>query len=150
MRKYPGTDHNFSWAISTQIVVCPLITWSKAVEGMSRQRIMAFVCHVVACLLFPLATTIGLQVYTALFGATFASGAAIGLAVQLIFIAFVLANGLIALTTNAKAKIALTGVLVIANLAYLLPQHPLHALFFAGLSGVLTLAAYLRGDTTVS
>lgn len=110
-------------------------------EEMSRQRIMAFVCHLVACLLFPLATTIGFQVYKALFGATFASGVAIGLAVQLIFIAFVLANGLIALMTNPRAKIALTGALVLANLAYLLPQHPLRALFFASLSGVLTLAA---------
>tara|TARA_R110000868_G_C10942998_1_gene767217 strand:+ start:3158 stop:3424 length:267 start_codon:yes stop_codon:yes gene_type:complete len=66
---------------------------------------------------------------------------AIGLAVQLIFAAFVLANALIAMTTSMKVKIVLTSALVIANLIYLLPQHPLHALFLAGLSGVLTLAA---------
>lgn len=33
------------------------MTWSKAVEEMSRQRTMAFVCHVAACLLFTLAAT---------------------------------------------------------------------------------------------
>ena len=57
---------------------------------MNRQRIIALTCHAVACLLFPLATTIGFQVYTDLFGAPFARGAAIGLAAQLIFIVFIL------------------------------------------------------------
>jgi predicted membrane-bound dolichyl-phosphate-mannose-protein mannosyltransferase len=98
-------------------------------------------CHTLACLLFPLATSLGFQVYTTLFGPPLSRGVAIGLAVQLIFAAFVLANALIALTTSMKVKIALTSALVIANLTYLLPQHPIRALFFAGLSGGLTLAA---------
>lgn len=116
------------------------LTWSKAAK-IHRQRIMAFVCHVVACLLFPIVTSLGFQAYTALFGSPRSRGVAIGLAIQLIFAAFVLVNGLIALITNVRAKIALTGVLVLASLAYLLPQHPLRALLFAGLSGALTLAA---------
>ena len=116
------------------------LTWSKAAK-MSRQRVMAFICHATVCLLFPLATSLGFQVYTALFGSPLSRGVAIGLAVQLIFAAFVLANALIAMTTSMKGKIVLTSALVIANLTYLLPQHPLRALFFAGLSGALTLAA---------
>lgn len=108
---------------------------------MSRKKLIALACHAVACLLFPIVTSLGFQVYTTLFGSPLSRGVAIGLAVQLIFAAFVLVNGLIALITNVRAKIALTGVLVLASLAYLLPQHPLRALFFAGLSGALTLAA---------
>ena len=108
---------------------------------MSRQKLIAFACHAAACLLFPLTTSLGFQAYTFLFGSPLSRGVALGLAVQLIFVAFVLVNGLITLTTSVKVKIALTSALVIANLIYLLPQHPLRALFFAGLSGVLTLAA---------
>jgi hypothetical protein len=111
------------------------------VEEMSRQKLLSLASHTVASLLFPLATSLGFQVYTTLFGPLLSRGVAIGLAVQLIFAAFVLANVLIALTTSMKVKIVLTSALVIANLTYLLPQHPLRALFFAGLSGVLTLAA---------
>jgi hypothetical protein len=113
----------------------------RSAEEIKRQRITAMACHTLACLLFPLATSLGFQVYTTLFGPPLSRGVAIGLAVQLIFAAFVLANALIALTTSMKVKIALTSALVIANLTYLLPQHPIRALFFAGLSGGLTLAA---------
>lgn len=108
---------------------------------MSRKKLIVLACHAVASLLFPIVTTLGFQAYTALFGSPLSRGVAIGLAIQLIFAAFVLVNGLIAVITNVRAKIALTGVLVLASLAYLLPQHPLRALFFAGLSGALTLAA---------
>lgn len=113
----------------------------RSAEEIKRQRITAMACHTLACLLFPLAASLGFQVYTTLFGPPLSRGVAIGLAVQLIFAAFVLANALIALTTSMKVKIVLTSALVIANLTYLLPQHPLRALFFAGLSGGLTLAA---------
>jgi predicted membrane-bound dolichyl-phosphate-mannose-protein mannosyltransferase len=116
------------------------LTWTEAAE-MSRQRTGTFAYHVVACLLFPLAASLGFELYITLFRPPLSRGVAIGLAVQLIFAAFVLANALIALTTSMKVKIVLTSALVIANLTYLLPQHPLRALFFAGLSGGLTLAA---------
>ncbi|MGE6792055.1 hypothetical protein ACQKFS_08540 [Pseudomonas guineae] len=108
---------------------------------MNRQKLISLASHTVASLIFPLATGLGFQFYITLFGPPLSRGVAIGLAVQLIFAAFVLANALIAMTTSMKVKIALTSALVIANLTYLLPQHPLRALFFAGLSGVLTLAA---------
>lgn len=108
---------------------------------MSRQKLIAFACHAAACLLFPLATSLGFQAYTFLFGSPLSRGVALGLAVQLIFVAFVLVNGLISLIASVKIKIVLTSALVIANFAYLLPQHPLRALFFAGLSGGLSFAA---------
>jgi hypothetical protein len=91
--------------------------------------------------LFPVATTFGFQAYTALFGAPFARDVAVGLAVQLIFMTFVLANGLIALVSNGKAKIAIACIQAVAVLGYLFPQHPLRALFFAGLSGALSCVA---------
>lgn len=108
---------------------------------MNRQKLIALACHALACLLFPIATTLGFQAYTSILGTPQSRGVAIGLAVQLIFAAFVMANALIALTTNLKAKIVLVSALVLANLLYLLPQHPLRALFFAGLSGGLSLLA---------
>lgn len=108
---------------------------------MNRQKLTALTCHALACLLFPIATTLGFQAFTAIFGATQSRGVAIGLAVQLIFAAFVMTNALIAIIKNLKAKIVLVSALVLANLLYLLPQHPLRALFFAGLSGGLSLLA---------
>lgn len=108
---------------------------------MNRQKLTALACHALACLLFPIATTLGFQTYTSILGTPQARGVAIGLAIQLIFAAFVMANALIAITTNLKAKIVLVSVLVLANLLYLLPQHPLRALFFAGLAGGLSLIA---------
>lgn len=106
-----------------------------------RQGFSALVCHAMACLLFPIANTLGVQAYTSIFGAPKSRGVAIGLAVQLIFAAFVMTNALIAITKNLKAKIVLVSALVLANLLYLLPQHPLRAVFFAGLSGGLSLLA---------
>lgn len=108
---------------------------------MSRQRIIALICHGVACLLFPVATSLGFHFYTALFGAPFARGAALGLAVQLIFIVFILTNILIALISSMKAKAVLACMLAAAVLIYLIPEHPLRGLFFAGLSGGLSLVA---------
>lgn len=108
---------------------------------MSRQLMIAFGCHGMACLLFPIVTSIGFQVYTALFGEPFARSVAIGLAVQLIFVVFVLTNGLIALTSSLKVKVALACALFTVVLIYLLPEHPLRGLFFAGLSGGLSLTA---------
>lgn len=108
---------------------------------MSRKNVTALARHSFVCLLFPIFTNLGFKAYTLLFGAPLSRGIAIGLAIQLIFAVFVLANCFIALATTLKAKIALACALVIANLAYLLPQHPLRALLFAGLSGGLTCAA---------
>lgn len=108
---------------------------------MNQQKLTALACHAVACLLFPIATTLGFQAYTSIFGAPQSRGVAIGLAVQLIFAVFVMTNALIAITKYLKAKIGLVSALVLANLLYLLPQNPLRALFFAGLSGGLSLLA---------
>jgi len=108
---------------------------------MNRKKFMTFACHGVACLLFPTVTTLGFQLYTVIFGTPFARGVAIGLATQLIFIAFALTNFLIALISGTKEKVALAGVLAVAILVYLLPEHPLRALFFASLSGGLSFSA---------
>lgn len=108
---------------------------------MNRKKITALACHIVACLFFPLAVTLGFKTYVAVVGDPFSRGAALGLAVQFIFAAFVLVNVSIALVENLSAKIYIAAVLVVSILAYLLPQHPWRALFFASLSGVLTLAA---------
>ncbi|WP_313239175.1 hypothetical protein [Stutzerimonas kunmingensis] len=108
---------------------------------MSRKIVTTLACHIVVCLLFPLAVTLGFKAYVAIWGAPASRGVALGLAVQLIFAALVLANVVIALVENIRAKVFITAVLVVANLAYLLPQHPLRALFFSGLSGGLTLVA---------
>ena len=97
--------------------------------------------HALMCLLFPAITTMGFKSYISTLGAPQSRGVAIGLSVQLIFAVFIMANVLIALTTKLKAKIALVSALVLTNLLYLLPQHPLRALFFAGLSGGLSLLA---------
>lgn len=108
---------------------------------MNRQRIRALGCHAAACLLFPVGAILGFQISARWFGSPFAKGIAIGLAVQLIFIAFILANILIALVSSMETKAVLSCVLAAAVLIYLLPEHPLRGLFFAGLSGCLSLAA---------
>lgn len=116
------------------------LTWSKAPTEL-RQRIVAIVCHTTACLLFPLVTTIGFKAYTALFAAPFSRGVGIGMASYLVWFSFVLSNGLIALINQRLITVAITSIQAIAVLIYLLPQHPLRAVFFAGISAVLTLLA---------
>lgn len=86
---------------------------------------MTFACHGVACLLFPIATSIGFEVYTALFSEPFARSVAIGLAVQLIFVVFILSNGLIALISSLRVKVSLACAPLTAVLICLLPEHPL-------------------------
>lgn len=108
---------------------------------MNCQRIIVLVCHAVACLLFPVVSSLGFQGYIAFIGTPLARGASLGLAVQLIFIAFALTNALIAFASSMKAKVSLCCVQTIAVIVYLLPENPLRTLFYGSLSSALSFAA---------
>lgn len=108
---------------------------------MKHPLIASFCCHLIACLIYPILSDIGLQLYTALFGPPFARNVGIGLASQLVFFSFIFTNFIIVFISNIKLKIVVSLIQIACVLLYLLPQHPLRAVFFASISFGLTLLA---------
>ena len=120
-----------------------------------KYRLMAGLgAHALGCLLFIALSWLGFFLYTQLFGSLGSRGVAGGLALLLVFYVYVGTNLLLALLPNGRVKPVLCGVLGAAVFVYLVPQHPLRALYFSVLSGGLSwlavlasarLSRYLRG-----
>ena len=120
-----------------------------------KNRLMAGLgAHALGCLLFIVLSWLGFFLYTQLFGSLGSRGVAGGLALLLVFYVYAGTNLLLALLPPGRGKPLLCGVLGVAVLAYLLPQHPLRAIYFSVLAGGLSwlavlasarLSRYLRG-----
>lgn len=118
-------------------------------------RVMAGLgAHALGCLLFVALSWLGFYLYTQLFGSLGSRGVAGGLALLLVFYVYAGTNLLLALLPPGWWKPALCGLLGAAVLAYLLPHHPLRAIYFSVLSGGVSwlavragarLSGYLRG-----
>lgn len=134
------TPESSSSHLQNSITAQSLFTYGRLKE-MSRRKMPILACHVVACLLFPVITSLGLHAYTNYGQTPSSTGVAAGLAVQLIFGAFVFINGLMVISNTIRTKLILISALVVAILFYLFPQHPLRAVFFATISSALTLSA---------
>ncbi|APA69287.1 hypothetical protein [Janthinobacterium sp. 1_2014MBL_MicDiv] len=102
-------------------------------------RLMAGLgAHALGCVLFVFLSWLGFYLYTQLFGALGSRGVAGGLALLLVFYVYAGTNLLLALLPPGRWKPVLCGLLGAAVLAYLLPQHPLRAIYFSVLSGGLS------------
>ena len=122
-------------------------------------RLMAGLgAHALGCLLFIVLSWLGFFLYTQLFGSLGSRGVAGGLALLLVFYVYAGTNLLLTLLPDGRWKAVLCGVLATAVLAYLLPQHPLRAIYFSVLAGGLSwlavlasarLSGYLRGRQAV-
>ena len=109
-----------------------------------KNRLMAGLgVHALSCLLFIVLSWLGFYLYTQLFGSLGSRGVAGGLALLLVFYVYVGTNLLLALLPPGWWKPVLCGLLGAAVLAYLLPQHPLRAIYFSVLSGGLSWLAVL-------
>ena len=110
--------------------------------------------HALGCLLFIGLSWLGFFLYTQLFGSLGSRGVAGGLALLLVFYVYAGTNLLLALLPPGRWKPVLCALLGAAVLAYLLPQHPLRAIYFSVLAGGVSwlavlasarLSGYLRG-----
>ncbi|MDN2703191.1 hypothetical protein O0881_14465 [Janthinobacterium sp. SUN100] len=109
-------------------------------------RLMAGLgAHALGCLLFIALSWLGFYLYTQLFGSLGSRGVAGGLALLLVFYVYAGTNLLLALLPPGRVKPLLCGLLGAAVLAYLLPQHPLRAIYFSVLAGGLSWLAVLAG-----
>ena len=109
-----------------------------------KNRLMAGLgAHALGCLLFIVLSWLGFFLYTQLFGSLGSRGVAGGLALLLVFYVYAGTNLLLALLPPGWWKPALCALLGAAVLAYLLPQHPLRAIYFSVLSGGLSWLAVL-------
>ncbi len=109
-----------------------------------KNRLMAGLgVHALGCLLFIVLSWLGFYLYTQLFGSLGSRGVAGGLALLLVFYVYAGTNLLLALLPPGRVKPLLCGLLGAAVLVYLLPQHPLRAIYFSVLSGGLSWLAVL-------
>ena len=107
-------------------------------------RLMAGLgAHALGCLLFIALSWLGFYLYTQLFGSLGSRGVAGGLALLLVFYVYAGTNLLLALLPPGRWKPVLCGLLGAAVLIYLLPQHPLRAMYFSVLAGGLSWLAVL-------
>jgi hypothetical protein len=103
----------------------------------------ACLCHLAACLVFVVANDIGLSLYQNFLAETGSRGIAPGAVTRLVFLQFVISSALIALVPVHRLKLAVI-VVAMAMLAWsLLPQHPMRAIFYCTLNGVLSVAAVM-------
>lgn len=97
--------------------------------------------HALGCLLFVFLSWLGFYLYTQLFGALNSAGIAGAKAWLLVFYAYAGTNLVLALLPPGRIKPLLCAVLVTVVLVYLLPRHPLRAIYFSLLAGGLSWAA---------
>ncbi|WP_429505536.1 hypothetical protein [Pseudomonas sp. 2835] len=83
----------------------------------------------------------GMTMYRQMAGGLMSRGVAIGMGMYLIFYFVVLMNLVIALVPRLKWRLLLAAAIPAAILLYLLPQHPLRALFCSVLGLSTALAA---------
>ncbi|MGK5021919.1 hypothetical protein [Janthinobacterium sp. LB2P10] len=109
-----------------------------------KMRLMAGLgAHALGCLLFIVLSWLGFFLYTQLFGSLDSRGVAGSRALLLVFYMYAGTNLLLALLPPGRLKPLLCALLGAAVLAYLLPQHPLRAIYFSVLSGGLSSLAVL-------
>ncbi|WP_327439229.1 hypothetical protein [Pseudomonas donghuensis] len=90
---------------------------------------IALTVHVLAIVTYLLLHNTGMTMYRQMAGGLMSRGVAIGMGMYLIFYFVVLMNLVIALVPRLKWRLLLAAAIPATILLYLLPQHPLRALF---------------------
>ncbi|MBB5608853.1 MULTISPECIES: hypothetical protein [unclassified Janthinobacterium] len=99
--------------------------------------------HALGCLLFVFLSWLGFYLYTQLFGGLGSVGIAGAKAWLLVFYAYAGTNLVLALLPPGRIPPPLCAALGVVVLFYLLPQHPLRAMYFSLLAGGLSWLAVL-------
>jgi len=113
---------------------------------MKIRLISGLAVHALGCLLFVFLSWLGFYLYTQLFGALGSVGIAGAKAWVLVFYAYAGTNLLLALLPPGGIKPVLCAILGIVVLVYLLPHHPLRAIYFSVLAAGLSWLAALLGQ----
>ncbi|MDD1016138.1 hypothetical protein [Pseudomonas rubra] len=102
---------------------------------------IALVVHLLAVAAYLWLHNTGMTMYRQMAGGLMSRGVAIGMGMYLIFYFVVLMNLVMALVPRLKWRLLLAAMIPAAILLYLLPQHPLRALFCSVLGFATALAA---------
>ncbi|WP_433885696.1 hypothetical protein [Pseudomonas vranovensis] len=102
---------------------------------------IALVVHLLAIVTYLWLHNTGMTMYRQMAGGLMSRGVAIGMGMYLIFYFVVLMNLAIALVPRLKWRLLLAAAIPAAILLYLLPQHPLRAMFCSVLGLSTALAA---------
>lgn len=102
---------------------------------------IALVVHLLAIVTYLWLHNTGMTMYRQMAGGLMSRGVAIGMGMYLIFYFVVLMNLAIALVPRLKWRLLLVAAIPAAILLYLLPQHPLRAMFCSVLGLSTALAA---------
>lgn len=108
--------------------------------------IVRFALHALACLALPFLFMHGYDAWAKWVAAPVARGISLGLAMELIFYVFVGVNVLMAVFANKTLRYGLAGLMSLAVLVYLLPQHPIRGPGIALLCGGLCALAVVLTD----
>lgn len=101
------------------------------------------IAHLTACVLYVALNYYCVTLYKHLAGGLTSRDVAIGIAMYLIFYFFIFMNALIAFIPKVKIKLIFVFLMMGLILFYLLPQHPVRAMFYSMFTGSLTVIAVI-------
>ncbi len=111
-----------------------------------RRLLLNFALHALACVLFVLLNDYAVSYYKQQFGGFTARGVAAGMVAWGAWYLLMIFSVPIALFLRLRVRLLLTLVQALLILYWLLPEHPVRALFYSSLNGGLTLLAVLLSD----
>jgi hypothetical protein len=107
------------------------------------------VVHGIFCVVFVVANDLGLMLYKQFVGSPGSRGYMPGMITRVALLVFVTINFVIALAPWRKLKFCIAVTAAISYSLFLLPAHPLRALFYLFLTGTLSMLAIVLAEKMV-
>lgn len=107
------------------------------------------IVHAVFCSAFVVTNDLGLMLYKQFFGETGSRGYMPGMITRVALLVFVTINFAIALAPWRKLKFCIAVTAAVSYALFLLPAHPLRALFYLFLTGTLSMLAIVLAEKMV-
>ncbi|MBM3104840.1 MAG: hypothetical protein RR736_05935 [Pseudomonas sp.] len=111
-----------------------------------RRLLLNFALHTLACVLFVLLNDYAVSYYKQNFGGFTARGVAAGMVAWGAWYLLIIFSIPIAMIMRLRVRLLLTLAQAALILYWLMPEHPVRALFYASLNGSLTLMAVLLSE----
>ncbi len=107
------------------------------------------IVHGIFCVAFVVANDLGLMLYKQFFGSQGSRGYMPGLITRVALLVFMTANFAVALAPWKKLKVCIAVSAAVSYALFLLPAHPLRALFYLILTGTLSVLAIVLAEKMV-
>lgn len=107
------------------------------------------VVHGIFCVAFVVVNDLGLMLYKQFFGNQSSRGYMPGMITRVALLVFITANFAVALAPWKKLKVCIAVSAAVSYALFLLPAHPLRALFYLFLTGILSMLAIVLAEKMV-